>query len=221
MKHPLNSRVVGILALAAACAAPMAAHAEREVAFYGGVQGAPHSRVRMYDAGGNLKESFRAGWEGKSFDMPPYYGFRYTSWQDGDWGWLVNFTHAKAYSDDTTRAKNGYSVLEMTDGVNPLTVQLTKRQALSPEMSMYYGGGIGISIPHVEITKGAAKTFEFQYGGPVLGAHLGLKYKLSQNWNVFGEYAFHFYKINVDHDGGKMKTNLITNALNVGVGYSF
>jgi lipid A oxidase len=221
MKHPLNSRVVGILALAAACAAPTVAFAEREVAFYGGVQSAPHSRVKIYDASGVRTESFSAGWEGKSLAMPPYYGFRYTSWQAGDWAWLVNFTHAKVYSDSKTRTNNGYSVLEMTDGVNPLTVQLSKRQALSSELSMYYGGGIGISIPHVEITKGTAKTYEFQYGGPVLGAHLGLKYKLSGNWNVFGEYGFHYYKIDVDHAGGKMKTNLITNALNVGLGYSF
>jgi lipid A oxidase len=64
------------LALAGACltlAATVPAAAEMGVSVYGGFQTAPHSDIEVSDG-----PDFRAGWEGKSFQMPPYYGVRGT-----------------------------------------------------------------------------------------------------------------------------------------------
>jgi hypothetical protein len=38
---------------------------------------------------------------------------------------------------------------------------------------------------------------------------------------VFTDFQMHYMKINAAIDSGRLKTNLITNALNVGVSYRF
>ena len=50
---------------------PALAHAEVELSFYGGVQGAPHSGVTVDRPGTASDRDFTAGWEGNSFDAPP------------------------------------------------------------------------------------------------------------------------------------------------------
>ena len=68
------------------------------VSVYGGFQTAPHSDIEVSDG-----PDFRAGWEGKSFEMPPYYGVRGTWWMTNlgkpNLGLSVDFTHAKVYAD--------------------------------------------------------------------------------------------------------------------------
>ncbi|NBX62271.1 MAG: lipid A oxidase, partial [Betaproteobacteria bacterium] len=39
--------------------------------------------------------------------------------------------------------------------------------------------------------------------------------------SFFSDFQMHYMKMNVAIDGGRLKTNLITNALNVGVSYRF
>lgn len=218
----MSSIIYKGLALAAslALAAPVLAQ-DREISFYGGIQESPHTTVKLN--GGGYNESFNAGWEGNSFDMPPYYGFRYTQWLDKSWGWSLNFTHAKAYSKDSSRTAAGYEILEFTDGANPITLNLMHRYAPMGKVQPYVGVGLGISVPHVEVKKvgETARTNEFQFGGPVIGFMGGAKYQLSPTWSVFAEYQFHYLMLDVKHNGGKLKTNLITNALNLGVNYAF
>jgi lipid A oxidase len=201
-----------------------AATAETQVSFYGGHQSAPHSQVTgEYD--GNPFE-FTAGWEGKPFAMPPYYGIRYTSWRQNDWGFSVDYSHSKVYSDDETRADSGFEVLEFTDGINVLTINAVRRFQNSGNWTPYIGAGVGIAIPHVEVQVSdlATKTFEFQYGGPAVQLHGGVEYSINDKWSVFTEYKINYVKLDVDLDGSGdnfLKTNIITNALNIGVSYGF
>ncbi|MFN7102872.1 MAG: lipid A oxidase, partial [Pseudorhizobium sp.] len=46
-----------------------------ELSAYGGYQTSPHSDIDVSD-----QASFSAGWEGKSFSTPPYWGVRGTYW---------------------------------------------------------------------------------------------------------------------------------------------
>jgi lipid A oxidase len=191
----------------------------QEFSFYGGIQESPHSTVE------HAGSSFGAGWEGKSLTSPIYYGVRYTRWNDDNTGWSVNFTHAKAYADDKTRIKNGgYETLEFTDGSNPLTVNHLWKLDPIYSFNPYVGVGAGIAIPHVEIIKTGNtkdKDWGYQYGGPALRFSAGVSRPINERWKWLAEYDFHYLMLNVKHQDGSLKTNLIHNAFNLGLAYSF
>ena len=200
-----------------------AAMAEVELSFYTGVQSAPHSGVSGNDPGGVGNFDFNAKWDGRSSEMPPYYGFRATWWQDSRLGYGVEFNHAKVYADDATLANNGFNRLEFTDGLNLLTANVMYRwhqpqRAWTP----YVGAGLGIAVPHVDVQTAGGKTFGYQMTGPALIALAGVSYRLTESWSVFGEYKGSYSRNKADLDnGGRLETNLVTNALNIGVSYSF
>ena len=212
-----------LFALAALLMAPAMASAEVELSFYGGSQSAPHSVVTVTGDPLIPDEEFTAGWDGLSFTAPPQYGIRATWWQNPSYGFGVELNHAKVYSDDATRAANGYNVLEFTDGLNILTVNGFRRwQDAFAGFTPYVGGGVGISVPHVEVNKNGSDTFGYQFGGPAVAWMAGATYPINDRWSVFGEYKGTYSMNSVDLDsGGTLETNVITNSLNFGVGFNF
>ena len=208
-------------ALCLAAAGP--ALAETELSFYTGAQEAAHSRVTGDDPGGVGPFSFLAAWQGKSFQPPPYYGARATWWRSDRLGYGVEFTHAKVYASDSTLATSGFSVLEFTDGLNVITANVMYRWPREGRRwTPYVGAGLGISVPHVEVTSTGGSVFEYQYAGPAATAIAGVRYALNDRWAVFGEYKFTHTRNEVDlGSGGTMKMKINTNAINVGVSWSF
>jgi len=197
--------------------------AESEFGIFGGAQSSPHSDVVNTKA----NTTFYTGWKAQSFTFPIYAGWRYTRWLDDDWAYAVNYAHTKAISTDqgSSSDKTGYTTLEFTDGANPITV-IAMRRFSYRDIKPYVGAGLGISAPHVEVkwsnsTYTSAKTFAYQYGGPVATVLAGFSYPYSDKWSVFTDFQMHYMKINAAIDSGRLKTNLITNALNVGVSYRF
>jgi lipid A oxidase len=194
-----------------------------EISAYGGYQTAPHSKVEVSD-----QPDFTAGWEGKSFASPPYWGVRGTYWFEGgalsNLGISLDYTHAKVYADDETLAKSGWSHFEFTDGINLLTLNALYRFPLEsmPALTPYVGAGVGINVPHVEVTRASGKTFEYQLGGATLQAQAGVAYKITDNWSAFLEYKGNYSFVDVDIDSGaSLKTDVKTNAVNLGVAYRF
>jgi len=197
--------------------------AQSELSFYGGIQSAPHSGVSGNDPTGIGAFDFNAAWEGRSFEMPPYYGVRYTRWTSDTFGWGIDFTHAKVYADDDTLASSGFSTLEFTDGLNTLTLNAYRR---FPDTDWsfvpYVGAGVGLSIPYVEVNTGGAGTFEYQITGPAIQVVAGASYPINDRWSVFGEYKGTYSVNTADlNGGGELKTNIMTNALNIGVSLGF
>lgn len=209
--------------LSAAVLTAGAAHAEFELSLYTGYQTAPHSTVDGNDPGGAGDLDFTAGWEGRSGEMPPYYGIRGTWWQSETFGYGLEFNHAKVYADDDTKDDNGFDRLEFTDGLNLITVNVFRRfPGEARKWTPYLGAGLGISVPHVDIETDAGKTFEYQYAGPAVQWVAGVSYPLSERWNVFGEYKGSYSQNNLDlESGGELETNIVTNALNIGVSFNF
>ena len=212
---------VGLVALA------VPVSAEFELSLYGGTQSAPHSNVTGHDlaVGGNPDFSFTAGWEGRSGAMPPYYGLRGMWWQSSGWGFGVDFTHSKIYADDATLNDSGFEVLEFSDGLNNLTLNIGRRwENAGSRYTPYVQAGVGVILPHVEVqtTAAAPRTFEYQYAGPSVALVAGLDYELNDRWSVFGEYKFTYSMLDVDLvGGGDLQTDVITNALNIGVTLTF
>ena len=211
------------LAALALIVSPAVARAEVELSFYGGVQSAPHSVVTVTGDPLIPDEEFTAGWDGLSFAAPPHYGIRATWWQDSNYGFGVELNHAKVYADAETRAANGYDVLEFTDGLNILTVNGFRRwQDGFAGFTPYLGAGIGVSVPHVEVTKNGSETFGYQLTGPAVAWMAGATYPINDRWSVFGEYKGTYSINSADLDsGGTLESNIITNSINFGVGFNF
>lgn len=214
-------RILSALAVVIVSALPAAA-AELELSFYTGTQSAPHSDVSG-NVGG-VPYSFNAGWKGKPFAMPPYYGVRATWWRSSNLGFGVEINHAKVYADNKTLTTNGFNRLEFTDGLNLVTANVFYRwpEKWSPKITPYVGAGVGLAIPHVDVLVGGQKTYGYQVTGPVVQLVAGASYALNDTWSLFGEYKGSYSSNEADlKGGGKLKTDLITNALNIGVSYKF
>lgn len=205
----------------AALAVPASAPAEVQLSFYGGVQSAQPSDITIRDSEiGN--DDFTLDWEGRSFEAPPYYGIRATRWQTPSFGYGLDFAHNKVYPDDDSLPA-GYDVLELTDGLNTLTVNAYRRWApVVGNVTPYIGGGLGLSLPHVEVTNGASETFGYQVTGPAATWIAGASMPINDQWSVFGEYKGTYSSNTADLEtGGTLEADIVTNALNVGVSFDF
>lgn len=225
-------RISQIALSALLCTAPALASAEVELSFYGGWQEANPSTVTFAGTevttdAGDLDGSYITNWEGHSFTMPPYWGVRATWWRESDIGFGLDFIHAKTYADDAMLTAAGLEHFEFSDGLNILTFNAYRRwNNAFGNLTPYVGGGIGISIPHAEVVTSGADgetlTWGYQYGGPAVTWLAGVSYPISDSWSVFGEYkgTWSQNEVSLD-DGGTLSTDIVTNALNVGVSFSF
>ncbi len=217
MRHLVLSTVM-MIGLAASAAA------ETELSFYTGWQTLPHSRISGDLPGGGGSYDALIGWDGNSFEMPPYYGARATWWRSPTLGFGVEYTHAKAYAPSNEIAALGFSKLEFTDGHNLLTANVMRRW---PEqwggMTPYVGGGLGIAFPHVDAEHSSGSdTYGFQVTGPAARLTAGATYPINDRFSIFGEYQF-TYSVNEGEfeGGGTFETDIKTNALNVGISLNF
>jgi lipid A oxidase len=199
------------------------AFAEFELGIYTGWQTAPHSDVEGNDPNGIGRFDFTTAWEGKSGEMPPYWGVRGTWWQPNNFGYGIEFNHTKVYADENDMEKNGFDTLEFTDGLNIVTVNLMRRfPDVERRWTPYVGAGLGVAVPHVEVETSSGKTFEYQLTGPAVQWIAGVTYPVSESWSIFGEYKGTYSQNDADlHGGGDLSTNIVTNALNVGVSFNF
>jgi lipid A oxidase len=201
------------------------ASAESQLSFYGGYQTSPHSVVTGTDPANPVSTDldFTAGWLGKSFTPPPYYGLRWTNWQNGTFGYGAEFTHSKVYADPQTLTDNGFSRLEFTDGLNIVTLNIATRfDPIFGTYQPYVMGGVGFALPHVDIQSGGDHTFGYQLSGPAARWTVGVERAINPNWSTFLEYQGTYSRNSVELvTGGSLRTNILTNALNFGVSRSF
>lgn len=215
------SRIGAVVGCLAILGSSTAALADPTLSVYGGWQTAPHSGVDVTDG-----THFTAGWDGKSFAMPPYWGVRGTWWLDewgySDFGIALDYSHSKVYARESTLNKTGWTHFEFTDGLNLATANVLYRFKGDRDWTPYLGVGLGANVPHVEVTRASGKTSEYQLGGMTGQTLVGLDYKFTENVSAFTEWKFNYSRINVDIDSGdRLKTNVITNAVNFGLSYNF
>jgi len=211
------------LTLVLICLARPAA-AEFELSAYSGWQTSPHSDVSGNDPGGVGEFDFTAAWEGRSFDGPIHWGVRGTWWRNGgNLGFGFDINHTKVYADDESLEESGFDRLEFTDGLNIVTANVMRRfPGEARRFTPYLGGGIGVAVPHVDVESSGGKTFEYQLTGPAVAWMAGVSFELTQSWSVFGEYKGTYSQNDADlSNGGSLETDIITNALNVGVSFNF
>jgi lipid A oxidase len=202
---------------------------ELEVGVYGGINQSQDSEGTL--SNGTDSQSATIDWSGKSFVPPIYYGARVTYWPDSiaNWGFGVDFTHAKVYADlDGEGVAGNYNRLEFTDGMNLLTANAFYKTEIGGGLRAYAGGGVGVSIPHVEVETtddtvvGKSNTFEYQLAGPAFQAIAGASYEFAPNWRLFGEYKLSYAVNEAQLDGGgTFSANVTTQHVLAGISYSF
>jgi lipid A oxidase len=227
-KHlrPLGRIVVAAAAaLLAIGSAPAAA--EMQVGVYGGMNANFSSPATLHKDG--LSDSRTMDWEGRSFQMPPYWGAQAIYWLNRGAGWGVglDYTHSKAYAPLNFATDPVYRHLEFTDGNNLVLLNLMYRFApiADGRLLPYIGIGGGVAIPHVEVKLKAfpgQDTWEYQLAGgagQVLG---GFEYQLGNSWSLFTEGKLSYSHLATDLEGGgHLKTYLWSPQLLLGVSYRF
>lgn len=210
------------------------AAAELELSFYLGIQGVQDSTASGFLPDGT-PFSRSIDWEGRSFEAPFYYGGRVIWWLDNDIGFGIEGTHTKAYAPDAEAASIGLARFELSDGHNIFTANIMKRWPgafANGVFTPYVGGGIGIAVPHVDAQPfgSSNRTYDFEATGPALRGLAGLKYDITEDWALFGEYQFTWSdnEITIDADplvpgqaAGQLNTDLVTHAFNFGISYTF
>ncbi len=224
--------VVKTAAIVAASAIAAPAAAEVELSFYIGTQSVDGSTASGYLPGG-APVNRSVDWKGKPFESPFYYGGRAIWWMDNNIGFGIEGTHTKAYASQADMAAIGVSRLELSDGHNIITANVMKRWPgafkATPKFTPYVGAGVGVAIPHVDVQVNGSgiRTFGYETTGPALRAIAGMKYDLTEKWALFGEYQATWSDNDITIDPalgqlpGKLNTELVTHAVNVGVSYSF
>ena len=71
------------------------------------------------------------------------------------------------------------------------------------------------------------RTYDYEMTGLAVRGIAGMKYELNEDWALFGEYQITWSDNDVTIDGdpgqpdGKLRTELMTHAVNIGISYSF
>ncbi len=194
--------------------------AQVELSFYGGLQSVEPSDVVISGDSVLPDETHSMIWEGSSFDPQSYYGVRATIWDRTKFGYGIDFTHARANS---TELPSGYSRLAFAEGLNTLTVNAYRRwDEAFAGLSPYVGGGLGMAIPNLEVGYGGSETSGLQVTGPAATFLAGASYPVTDEWSLFGEYKSTFSSNIGDlNGGGTASSDVVTNALNLGVSFNF
>jgi hypothetical protein len=198
------------------------------------------SDLNLVQPGGTDMTFRDIAWEGRPFRRPPYYGYRATYWPSGRYGVMIDFTHIKAIAiKDRPVQQSGFKDgdrvppqapvsdtlkrLEFTHGYNLLTLNALRRASMrGPNLIPYFGVGLGVAIPHVEVERAdapqSARTFEYQITGPALQLLGGIEWRFGRRLSLFVEYKLSCAMIRGDLVGGsKVTTNLCTHQLPLGV----
>jgi lipid A oxidase len=205
------------------------AHAEWQGWVYGGQTFTHDGYVHYYPTSGP-EDTIPVSWDGKGFTMPIYYGVRLTRWFDSNpaWGVQVDFNHIKTYADlDGTEAGDTFDTLEFTDGLNIATIDAVYRwQNLYNGLTPYVGAGVGVTVPHVEVSLVGApeEVLEYQLAGYSVVLFGGAEYQVWNKLSVFGEYKMSFAHVDADLGPGvgeSITADTLNHHINFGLSYKF
>jgi lipid A oxidase len=198
-----------------------------QVGAYGGMNANLSSPVTLHK--GDVSDSRTVEWEGRSLQMPPYWGIQATYWLNpgSSWGLGLDYTHSKAYAGLDFSSDPVYRHLEFTDGNNLLLVNLMYRfePLAGGRVIPYLGIGGGIAVPHVEVKLKAFpgwQTWEYQFAGGAAQVLGGLEFHLSDSWSLLAQGKLSYAHLAMELEGdGRLKTYLWSPQVTLGLSYRF
>ena len=147
-------------------------------------------------------------YDARSFESPPYYGYRVSHFLSPRLGIEGEFVHAKAFARtaapiratgtvegvDVDRAMPLSSVIErfaMSHGLNFVLANVVYRQGIGkapqPRVSFVARAGAGITVPHVESMIGGGSQQQYQLGGVGMQVAMGAELHVTGGLHSFAE----------------------------------
>jgi lipid A oxidase len=239
-RHSSTYGLLGVAFAPVILAFASIAHAEWRVSVYGGASYTFDSDVKLKQPGGTDLTLHDVPWSDESFKSPIYYGARLGYWfNDSPWGLALDFTHAKmiANSGDVVEVSgsragvpvsgqepvgNTFSNLQISHGLNLLTLNGLYRLRPPIGIEPYAGLGLGVAIPHIETRTGTVETQGYELAGPAAQALIGIDAPVYKGVSAFVEYKLTYARISGDLEGGgTLDVNPWTNHFVFGLSYRF
>jgi len=224
------------------------AHAEVDLSIFTGVALTQDNDLDLHQRGGTDLTFHGVSYEGRDFEIPPYYGAR-ALWfpaEDSHWGFGAEFIHLKLYAETdatvhVTGRRNGAEVNEneriedtigsfsLSHGLNFALGDVVYRwlpgkrgEDFLGHLQPYAGVGLGAAIPHVESNIGGKFHEEYQLHGPGVEGLAGVNIELTRRWGVMLEYKFTYADLDsLDVPGGSIELTPLTHSLVTGLTFSF
>ena len=192
--HHVGARATLPVALVLVCSG---VQAETDLSFYGGIA-----------------EAASPGSTDGSVAASDTFGLRLLRWTDDALGYGIDFsrtslepaatgTDSEPRRLDTLTATAAYRWPDSLGGVTP-----------------YVTGGLGVALPLVETAGSGDATYRI--GGPAAALAGGIRYDVTDSASIFSEVRVTASRLSVDlEDGGTQSSDLLTNAVNLGVSFRF
>lgn len=214
-------------------------HAEPFLSGYAGFTETFRADVKLQRPGGTDLTFQGVSWDGKSFASPIYYGFRGGYWlgELSRWGVSLEFIHAKLHAEREREVMihgdlegvparlreplaSTFSELSFSHGHNLIVANALYRwfplgvrdRTFLGRLQPYGGLGLGLALPHVEVTTDGSVTDAYQLTGPVFQVLCGLSVDLFRHLSVFAEYKLTYVRLEAALvDGGAIRLEPWTN----------
>jgi lipid A oxidase len=227
---------------------PSLGAAEVELSIFTGVALSQDSDLELMQAGGTDLTFRDVSFEGRDFEIPPYYGVRglWFPSEISHWGFGAEFFHMKLYAQtgDTVRVtgrRDGVGVDEnerisdtlesfsLSHGLNYALADIVYRwqpghrgEDFLGHLEPYVGVGLGAVIPHVESNVNGRFAEEYQLHGPGVQALAGVNVRLTRHIGLMFEYKFTYANLDsLDIPGGSIEVTPLTHHLATGLTFSF
>lgn len=180
---------------------------------------------------------------GRSFESPPYYGYRvgYDLPFARALSVEAEFIHAKVYAraeqDVLVRGRrNGLAVgsreamsrsveeLSMSHGLNLILFNVVGRLPVPSSSSRFQLSGrlgAGPTVPHVESTIGGGRREQYELASLAVQAAAGLEVRMTHGLSLLGEYKFSRTDETVGVSEGQARVLVRTHHAVFGAGYRF
>lgn len=224
------------------------ARAEVDLSIFTGVALTQDNDLDLHQRGGTDLTFHGISYEGRDFEVPPFYGAR-ALWfpsEGSHWGFGAEFIHLKLYAETdatvhVTGQRNGTSVndnerIEDTIGSFSLSHGLNfalgdivyrwlpgkREKDFLGHLQPYAGVGLGAAVPHVESNIGGIFHEEYQLHGPGVEGLAGVNIELTGHWGLMLEYKFTYANLDsLDVPGGSIELTPLTHSLVTGLTFSF
>ena len=224
------------------------AEAEVELSIFTGVALTQDNDLRLQQNGGTDLTFHDVSYEGRDFDVPPYYGARLLWFPSGasHWGFGAEFFHMKMYAEPdstvhVTGRRNGVGVnnneridetiqsFSLSHGLNYALGDIVYRwqpghrgEDFLGHLEPYVGVGLGVAIPHVESNVDGKFHEEYQLHGPGVEGLAGMNIALTHHIGLMFEYKFTYANLDsLDIPGGSIEVTPLTHHLVTGLTFSF
>lgn len=233
MRHPPRSAVATLSSmLLLAPAVP--AQAQWVVSAYAGAAFTRPADLRIEQPERATSLQFdRVRFEGRSFESPIYYGYRFARVFPRAGGLVVSaeLIHAKAYADGAGISGRGVHRgmpveaipfpfivrrLAVSHGLNFVFANVGVRRTLGERITATVMAGSGPVVPHAEVVVNGDVREDYQAAGLGLQGAAGAEWRLWRRISLLTEYKWTRAAVRLDLDTGTAKMNLSSHHLAAG-----